>query len=889
MAVPLVGREAELATLSRTLAERRTAVLVGPPGVGKTRLAIEHCQRASRDFRLVALRECTSVAEVYDAIARYFGAAPRFDEDLVELAQLIAGSGVGALILDDADAFGAPLAEAIEQWLSADDELQVLLTARRRLSSSFEAIAVQPLTRPSSVADARESPAYELFLRHASEIRLGYSPTDADQVALVELVNALDGLPLALELAAARMGVLGPRQILERVTRRFELLDSSLASGLERTLAWAWQLLDVAEAKALAQCSVFRGGFDLDAAEAVLELPTGARPVMDVLELLRQQSLLLTSVHPETGDLRFGMLHTVSDYAAERLDDVDQVRRRHAEHYLVRAARGSDVLPERENLLAVHRFGLESEEPEVRSFALDAALALEPAFASLGSMRLFASLLREALPTARSVRKRALGRMALAQAELQLGSLAQAERSATLAEADAQEIGDARLRGRACCELGRVRRAQARFDESERLFEAAATDAQREEDHGFLARALLNLVACRMEQGRYEEVEATLREALALFEAAGDERGLALCWAHRGELAENRGHLEAARRDLSAARDAARQQGLTIFECIADVRLAAIAHEQGEGREAQALIARAMDLHAQYGASAWHCIVFGQRARLHHAAGKYQEAAEDYELAVSLAKRSGLEALEAVLRAALAALLAECGQLGASERQGAGTVEFLERAGARLDARAAKAYALCLDVARVRRSAEAGDNAAAAARLSRVHAARDDLAVGPTSTEIRFALACLDRVIDAANLGAPGEGRSLEQAAHRAHPDALLIGPDAFWFRAPGAERADLQRRTPLRLVLGALVQAREQSPGRALAVAELLARGWPGERVLRRAGASRVYNALSTLRDLGLRSALKRDGEGYLLDPELPLCRVPEPEGSGSSDLSSV
>jgi predicted ATPase len=317
-----VGRERELAEVTALLQDAaRLVTLSGPGGSGKTRLAIEAAAELVSEFKAgvfwVGLAPVRDPALVTETIAQTLGAKDGLTEHIGERELL--------LLLDNLEQVvgAAPeLAELVE----ACPNLKLLSTSRELLRVRGEVeYAVPPLSEPEAV---------HLFCDRAQ--------TEADE-PIAELCRRLDNLPLAVELAAARARVLSPRQILERLSKRLDLLKGGRdAEARQQTLRaaieWSYDLLDEEEQRLFARLSVFRGGCTIDAAEELAEAD------IDVLQSLVDKSLVR-----RTGE-RFWMLETIREYAAERLeasDEAEGVRLRHAEFFLALAeqAPGADVSP----------------------------------------------------------------------------------------------------------------------------------------------------------------------------------------------------------------------------------------------------------------------------------------------------------------------------------------------------------------------------------------------------------------------------------------------------------------------------------------------------------------------------------------------------------------
>jgi predicted ATPase/transcriptional regulator with XRE-family HTH domain len=378
----LIGREQELAEVTALLGATRLLTLTGPGGTGKTRLAIAAATRVADRFPegvwFVDLSGLVQPAGVIPAIAYALGVR---ESEGRSLALALAGYLQSKQLLLVLDNFEQVLAAALPVYdlLVAAPAVRLLVTSRVVLRVDGEqeyAVAPLPLPEdsPADPALLRQNPAVQLFLDRAQAraVRLDLSLTAATTFAIGAICRRLDGLPLAIELAAARVRILPPAQLLARLERRLPLLTGGLRSAparqqtLRATIQWSWDLLSVAEQTLYRRLAVFAGGFTLEAAEAVCNLD-GALDVLAGLTSLEDQSLVRQQVDTN-GTPRFSVLATLQEFALEQLDatgEGEALRRGHAAYLcaLAEAAqtafwqrgRYAVLLPliaERENLLA---------------------------------------------------------------------------------------------------------------------------------------------------------------------------------------------------------------------------------------------------------------------------------------------------------------------------------------------------------------------------------------------------------------------------------------------------------------------------------------------------------------------------------------------------------
>ncbi|HUG16782.1 MAG TPA: LuxR C-terminal-related transcriptional regulator [Thermomicrobiales bacterium] len=357
MSAPLssfVGRDAEIAQIVRLLTSTRLLTLTGPGGVGKTRLALAVVAAIEPDMRdgavVVSLGAVTDPALVGSAVEAALGLAEQGGRSPVEVVVAHLADKELLLVLDNFEQIvdAAPLVATL---LHAAQGLRALVTSRVTLRIGGEQeLIVQPLAlpdpdSPASTQQLLEYEAIALFEQRARESRIDFQLTPENASAVVEICRRLDGLPLAIELAAARVKLLSPAALLERLDRRLPLLTGGARDlparqqTMRGAITWSYDLLSPDEQRLLRQLSVFTGGWTLDAAEAVCQLGAGGSEVFDGLASLADKSLLrqTTQRDKQTEAGRFSLLGIVRDFGLELLeefDEADETRQRHAAHYL---------------------------------------------------------------------------------------------------------------------------------------------------------------------------------------------------------------------------------------------------------------------------------------------------------------------------------------------------------------------------------------------------------------------------------------------------------------------------------------------------------------------------------------------------------------------------
>jgi predicted ATPase len=901
--LPFIGREADKAAIGALLREgKRLVTIWGPGGMGKTRLAHEIALALPS---LVAwgkptargswasggsgkapaawacdLTEAAGPDDVCSLLAQAIGAR---GPALAVLGRALESRGEALLLLDGFERVVGS-AGLLAELLSLSPGTRFLVTSRERLGVAGEVShELGPLAVPDEGGPLLEAGAVALLVSLLQAREPGFAPTDELAPRLAEVVRKLEGIPLAIELAASRAEVLGIEGLLARMPARLDLLGGGRGGPRQRTMrgaiAWSWGMLSPPEQRALARCSVFRGGFTFDAAAAVLGEVRAARSdrsaqpdhrgdadVLDLLQSLRDKSMLR-----RTGGerVRLSLFETVRDFAAERLAELpparpsgpadrDDAAERHLAYFRALCEQGGQQFPmatasaERDNLLAALERALAIRSANA---ALALALGLEPLLAASGPASLHLELLDRTLSLAEKVAERPLAQAAdraPEQAEEQMRSARQQRARAHAA------------RARALAARGRQREALADVEAALSLARASgdpALEAAVLTDAGVLHHNRRDMAVAR---GYYEQ-------ALALSERASEQAGDPRL---RGRLLGNLGALCHDARDLAAARQRYlralalfREAGDESLEGIFLANLGLLEQESGDQLEARTRMERALSLCERSGDERLLAIALSNLGALLHELGELDQALACHSRALGLLTRAGDLRSEALCLARLGAVSAQLGRL--PEARG-----HLDEAEARVslldDPVAVETVAVhraFLLLALARRERGAG-RAADAERLSAAaHAAFSAASGGhgaELSDDIRTALRVLAPSLDRA----PGSAPAMP-------PHALVVGPEASWFRAPHAEPQDLRTRRPLRALLAHLCEQHRARPGEPASLEALREVGWPGERMAPEAAANRVQVAVADLRKRGLRALLRRDGGGYLLEPSVSLLSV--------------
>jgi len=588
---PLVGRDAALEQVGAALTRPgvRLVTLTGTGGVGKTRLSLAAAAALDKAFQhgvfFVALAAVRDAGVMWKTIAD--GLDVVGDGPAVDAVSGYLRDRRALLVLDNLEQLDGA-AGVVAGLLAAAPGLTVLATSRRPLHLHGEQeLPVPPLEVPceGKTEEVAASGAARLFVQQAAMVRPAFALTPANADDIAAICRRLDGLPLAIELAASRVRLLAPRALLARLRHSLDLAAADIGQPsrqqtLRNTIAWSYDLLAPDLAEAFRRAGVFAGGFDLDALAAIAMAEPGPETGSDPLELaagLLDVSLITVTDGPD-GEPRVGMLETIREYALDRGEqagDLDDARRRHAQYYAGVAEQADEQL---RGSGPAHLAALDRLETEHANLRAALAWSLETAAAGPGpadreraatGLRLVQALAyfwyRHGYATeGRRWLERAIeltaedGGAPLGQAAHWLGVLLQQQGemqdALSLLERSLaiwRDLGDRDQEARELNSLGITHHFLGDLDTARALLEDSAA-ISREIGSGFrLAAALTNLGQAESDAGNFDHATQVLQEALAVDRKEGDMLGVAIDQQSLAGVSLRAGRSREARDQLS--------------------------------------------------------------------------------------------------------------------------------------------------------------------------------------------------------------------------------------------------------------------------------------------------------------------------------------------------
>ena len=678
---PLVGREREIAAVCTLLCrpEVRLVTLTGTGGVGKTRLAVHVATEVLADFpdgvffvSLAPLSDPTlvlfTIAQVLDV--KESGVRPLLDLLIADIREKYL-----LLCLDNFEHL-LPAAPQLTDLLSACPHLTILVTSRAVLHVQGEhlfpvpPLAVPDLTQlPPTAETLLSSAAVALFLQRAQAVQPTFQITSTNARPIALVCIRLEGLPLAIELAAARIALFPPQALLARLTQRLHLLTSGTRDvparqqTLSNTIAWSYHLLDEEEQRLFRRLAIFVGGCTLQAVEAVCEAPGGGagKGFEGVAKLL--ENSLLHQIEPEGEEPRLRMLETIREYALEELfarGEFETTQQAHAAYYLSLAEQAEAELEgprhvrwlerlerEYDNLRAALRWGLseaadEEGEPR-RELALRLAGALGEFWTMHGHLSEGRIFLEQAVAASPQAASRLRAKVLSVAADLALYQFdpraeALAEEGLALYQQVADQSGIAScLHVLGICAMWRRESDQARalLKESAALYRACGNTYQ-------LAWSLVLQGVTDQAQGAHVAARAHYEEALALFRDLGIVEGIAMMHFRLGLLLFYcQGDDLTARSFLEEASRLFREEGNTAGVAVSLLRSAEVALlGQGNLTAAHVLAEEALGFFTELSYKKGVAEALFVQARVQSRQGNYSAARSRYEAILTLARES---------------------------------------------------------------------------------------------------------------------------------------------------------------------------------------------------------------------------------------------------------
>lgn len=615
--VPLtsfIGREVELQAVHDLLDTHRLITLVGPGGSGKTRCAIEVAQRSVTRFLggawIVELSGLQDGSLVAAEVALATGIPEIPGRTIVDALRDALKGNRALILLDNCEHLVADVAVFVSDLLSTLPDLRILATSREPLGVSGESVYRLPsLPDPDALA---------LFGERATLAKPGFEIAAADADAASRIVVMLDGIPLAIELAAARVSVLSVREIAERLGDRFRLLTTGARTAeprqqtLRGAVDWSFELLSPAEQALFVPLSVFAGTFSIDAVEAICMPPAPEVDALDLVAQLVAKSLVVTE--ERDGHTRFRLLQTLRQYAAERLsgsEGENVYRARHFDWFSSLAARatkelgGSAQAEWLEQLALEHddlRAALEWGSSNEIARALDLAVTLIGFWQTRGHWAEGRVLLNSLLSVADGAAPgRAYALAGSSTFARYQGDLDHAHAASEEALDLFEKAGDLKGAGATLNQLGAIAHARGELERARDLFERSLDMRRAIGDQRALSETLNNLGAVAKGLGDVPAARARFEEFLALARERDDARLISAGLNNLGALANDDGAFDVARGLFEESLEIRRRLGdrAGIAECLANLGWGAL--EQADAARAKDWFEESLEIDRELG------------------------------------------------------------------------------------------------------------------------------------------------------------------------------------------------------------------------------------------------------------------------------------------------
>jgi predicted ATPase/class 3 adenylate cyclase/Tfp pilus assembly protein PilF len=672
-----IGREKELDEIIHLVAKNRLVTLAGSGGIGKTRLSLKAAQELLNAFPdgvwFIELAPLSDPALVPQAMVSTLGLIDQAGRSALNVLTDFLQTKRALLILDNCEHLIQACAQLTETLLRACPDLHIFDTSREALgvpgenTFSVPALSAPEIEQSFGIETLTKYEAVQLFVERARAALPGFVLTKNNAPAIAQLCHQLDGIPLALELAAARIKMMSLKEIVSHLNDRFHLLTGGARTALPRhqtlqaMIDWSHDLLSEPERVLLRRLSVFAGGWSLEAAESVCGNESiETREILDLLTQLLNKSLILAE-HKQGQETRYRMLETIRQYAREKLWAVregEMMRQRHLAYFVDLSERAEPNLRSFDMVMWLDR--LEAELDNIRAaleWALESDVEAQLRLASAllwfwhirghineGVDWLERGLSIEAIergdqPLTQShalIRGKALNACGTLRGESLIGKSAERfEESLDLFK----ELGPAGKQGMGYALLGLAGWTEEMTkntlqEQSLRLFREVG-------DKFGAAQCLMSIAGYIRVEGDYERAKAIGKEHLALRREIGDKDGIAIAHAHLGIIALRQGDYQQAgelyEESLAGFREVGNKWGIGL----ALSWLGGVAWEQGNHEQATSILEEALALGQNLGEKSFIAIRLDDLGKVAWAQGDYERATQKFEAALVFSREAG--------------------------------------------------------------------------------------------------------------------------------------------------------------------------------------------------------------------------------------------------------
>jgi predicted ATPase len=882
-----VGRAGDLAGLSSGVAAGPLVTITGPGGIGKTTLALRVAAELTPSFTshrgggswFCDLSEAREQTDLVAAVAATLGLTleegARDDEVVRALGRAIARRGRILLVLDNFDRL-TQLAEAtLVPWLRVAPGAHFLITSRLALDLPDE--QRWPLS-PLSREEGRD-----LFLARARRVDPSLRLHDGEHHVIHEIVDAVDGIPLAIELAASRVAVLSPFELRERLKSSHDVLERKSGgrqSSMRATVKDSLSLLPPGVLEVFAACGGLRNGFTLEAAEDIfLQVVPEPHAVLQSLDALVRHSLLSSARPSATSGIRYSFYSAIREVAEEMFTDPSReslrsgVEERHLAYYARLARRFRDVGRQAlhrhaealgdalDNLLLAHARGLAragNGSAANASCVADIALGLEPLLSARGRLHMRVALLSGAMASLtphlsqgdafvrpfleitlfRGAAHKDLGELPAAREDFERAL----EMCRAHGEQDLAAVALTRL-GEMNDMLGDTERARVLFAEALHLL--GSEQGKPEARTARKAEALLGLGHALRREGDLENARLAIDSAIADFRSLGDAERLASALYEAAVVAMFSSDRARALSFFDEGLEVAREAKIPMATAGLRTARGCLLQDAGELELAVAHHAEAARIFQEVGGR------YREASALYYLASAHLERGEPRDCVTTLRRAEervaqlGFPRYEALIHGCLAAAYGELGDRVTALTE-------LLRAESSLElVKNEPALAATVRIHRLNYEARKGTRSFAEA-LDEARA----LEHASSNDDSRFAYRVLARA----------QVPAAQEAA------ALVVHHEGAWFHVPGGKAVVLPAGSSMRRILALLARTRVESVGESSPIHEIIKAGWPSERMAAAAALNRAYVALAALRKAGLKNILLHEDGGYRLTESLPI-----------------